>query len=296
MTNPAPGAAPSKSAPAKPEPKPAPAAKLQPGATKPALESKAAPAKPEPKPAAAAKAQPAVTRPAPEPKAGQTKSAGASPAKAPKPLDAQFPFPFRHHGALNLSSFGKAAGAYIAFERAPTRQQIEEIAKSCPAPIRGLVAWTDTLLSTESHGDGFDWQMLEHYGTEADKMASQQSNWAEFGKDSADRFSNDVERWALATHAVAPIRFVIGPCRSAGGDPWDDWTGECLADVIVSFVEDYIRRNADMPEKNKNKNELGEISRAAIASLLQELEPGRGLTMSDEIAARAAKLREAFAI
>jgi hypothetical protein len=143
----------------------------------------------------------------------------------------------------------------------------------------------------------FDWQMLEHYGTEADKMASQQSNWAEFGKDSADRFSSDVERWVLATHAIAPIRFVIGPCAAAGGDPWDDWTRENFADVVVPFVEEFAQRHARMPEHgDPGEGEIGEMTRDAVACLLQELEPGRGLIMSREIEERAKKLRKAFPI
>jgi hypothetical protein len=129
-------------------------------------------------------------------------------------------------------------------------------------------------------------------------MASQQSNWAEFGKDSADRFASDVERWVMAAHAIVPIRFVIGPCVAADGDPWDDWTREHFADVVVAFVEEFARRNARMPEDAKpgGKGEIGEVTRDTVACLLQELEPDRGLSISPDIAERAQQLRDAFPV
>jgi hypothetical protein len=91
---------------------------------------------------------------------------------------------------------------------------------------------------------------------------------------------------------------VIGPCTAAGGDPWDDWTREHFADVVVPFVEDFAQRNARMPEDADpgGKGEIGEITRDAVACLLQELESGRGLTMSREIEERAKALRKAFPI
>jgi hypothetical protein len=205
-----------------------------------------------------------------------------------------------NHGRLILESFTKAADAYIGFERAPSTKQIETIIRSCPAPIRGFSAWTDTVFSTESHGDVFDWSMLEHYGTKEEIAASQKSGWADFGQDSADRFAADVERWALATHAVVPIRFLIGPCAS-DGDAWDAWTCDQLADVMVPFLEDFAERNgARMPEEAADRVDAddgaGPLTRGHLACLLQNLDPGHAVRVSRQLAPRIAKLRKAFPI
>ena len=208
----------------------------------------------------------------------------------------QFPFLYKNHGALLLESFTKAAGAYMGFVKAPTRAQVEKIAASCPIPIRGFTAWTDTLLSTESPGDVFDWLMLEHYGTEADKQKSAAENWATFEQPSADKFSRDVERWVMATHAIAPLAWFVGPC--AGGDDddeWDVWTRANLAEPLLEFIEGYVKRNKLPEETDYEPDEVVKLSKTTIACLLQEFD-GQGLKIGKDLKPRIAKLRKAFPI
>jgi hypothetical protein len=206
-----------------------------------------------------------------------------------------FPFLYKNRGTLLLESFTKAGGAYIAFQKAPTKRQLEQIVARCPAPIRGSVGATDTLFSIESWGDTFDWEMLEHYGTAADKAASMKSNHAAFDQDAADRFSADVDKWANAAHAIAPITFFIGPAAGDGEDPWDAYTRGALASVMVPFLEDYVARNAKkLAADDLGPGEVGRLGATHIACILQELDEDMGITIDKALVPRIEKLKKAY--
>jgi hypothetical protein len=206
-----------------------------------------------------------------------------------------FPFLFKNHGTLLIESFTKGASAYIGFVKAPTRAQVEKIARGAPRPIRGMLGWTDTLLACSSWGDTFDWEMLEHYGTDADKKASMQSDRATFEQPSADRFAADVERWVKSAHAIAPVAWCVGPCAASGGDAWDEWTCANMAAPLVDFLEAYVKRNKLAADFDYEAGELGKITKDTIACLLQEFD-GQGLEVPKALEPRITKLRKAHAI
>jgi len=194
---------------------------------------------------------------------------------------------------IDRRSFTKGASAYMGFVKAPTRAQVEKIAKTSPLPIRSMPAWIDTLFVTSSWGDTFDWMMLEHYGTKADKQASLESGWATFDQPSADKFAKDVERWVMAAHAIAPLQWFIAPCAAAGDDEWDEWTCANMAEPLVEFLEGYVKRNKLPAEFDHEPDEVGKVTKDTIACLLQELD-GQGLKIGKALLPRIAKLRKAF--
>jgi hypothetical protein len=207
---------------------------------------------------------------------------------------ATYPFVYLNHGQLDLDSIGKCDGAYIGFVKAVPESLKKKIRDACPGPIRGDASFLDNMLSIESPGDVYDYEILSEFGTDKEKAMS--GDWAEFGQETADRFSAAVETWAMQVHQMCPIAFFMGPGNTDRRDPWNAWSRQKFTSTFVPFIDAFIARNPGITADDSQyvMSDIKPLTHGHIACLLQEFDPYHELPVPSEHEARVAELCESF--
>ncbi|MEO8706672.1 MAG: hypothetical protein ABI867_41990 [Kofleriaceae bacterium] len=192
--------------------------------------------------------------------------------------EASPPFPYLNHGVLALDMVGKSAGAYIGFREPVVRGRHTTIMRGCPGPIAGFRAWGPTLLSTETGGDVFDWELAERYG--------------ELTEAALARFAAEVERWAMAVHAVAPIAFFIGPLGAERPSEWGAQSRALFPSLVIPFLERYADAHAlELSDDDDTEDPTDRrFDQTAMACLLQHIPDSEDV----DLTRRTEELRERF--
>lgn len=146
-----------------------------------------------------------------------------------------YPFPYLNQGPLAPVSIGRCGGFVLvlcAVADASTRRWIEG---GCPEPIRGFFHWDGPILRGESEGDVFDVLVIDGFGTGAERRALLDGE-LEVSHDTAQRFSEAVERWVRLVHQRAPIAAFEGPGYAEEPGPWEAWSRQQLAATPVRGI------------------------------------------------------------
>lgn len=201
------------------------------------------------------------------------------------------PFLFLNHGILSAWRVGKEEGVYLGFRDPVPIAARHQVLVGLPPPLRGTIAWGETLLAVSSMGDTFRFQLVFDYGTDEER---EEGELADVLSDEvvAD-YAADLERWCRRVHERYPLAFVVSTIstdeRSDRGEEGHQLGGA----VMVPFLEGYAAAHADEVETEDDNPdpEGGRFDLRCMSVLVAHIPE----SPSPDLAARAEVLRHRFA-
>ncbi len=163
------------------------------------------------------------------------------------------PFLFVNHGVLAAYRVGKGACAFLGFRAPVPTSARREVLVGVPPPLRGTVAWGETLLGVGSMGDAFRFDLTFEYGTdeERDEGALEDVLSDEIVAD----YAADFESWCRRVHERYPLSFVVSTLVPVEMSDWGAESHRQGAAVLVPFLEAYVDAHAEDVEIEELENE-----------------------------------------
>ncbi|MDO9020081.1 MAG: hypothetical protein Q8S73_14420 [Deltaproteobacteria bacterium] len=163
-----------------------------------------------------------------------------------KPAPEDYPFLFVHHGAPDASAVGRREEVFLWFRAPVSGADRARIMAAVPTPLQRVWHWDREFCYFGSDGDSYEFAVLLDYTPEPVRAALHAADPARDPKawhrafrhatarldEALAAFSDDLDRWLLGVHAIAPIALFWGPGGTPDDDPWHRWSVDAFADVM----------------------------------------------------------------
>lgn len=141
----------------------------------------------------------------------------------------EFPFIYLYHGKpMDIYSFQGEKYLIFCFRESISQQISDEIDKAAPKIITGSTLWTGNLYMNYSVSDEDE---ITGYYLKKRRSGYDSDFNDELFKELYTEFADDIEKWVMKVHTIAPIDFFIGHNRIAGSK-WDKFSESKLPEVI----------------------------------------------------------------
>lgn len=212
------------------------------------------------------------------------------------------PFLFVGHGTPDVDSIGKCEEVFLWFRGPVAEADRARVMAGVPSPLHDVLHWDREFCYFGSAGDSYDWSVVMDYTPEPERSALRAADptgdakaWHRAYHAASDRlaeaaaaFAEDLDRWLLGVHAVAPIAAFWGVSGAPEDDPWHRWSvarfPDAMADRLARHEPDrggaeYLRwiksRCAPLFVAPAKKRRAADDDARAVATLNDACREGR---------------------